>query len=586
MVIKNPPEMSNKRKKIKYNNSLQLLISLLIIVFINILSQYFYTRIDLTTEKRYTLSKATKEFLKNLDDVVLFKVYLEGDFPAGFKRLKSETKEMLDEFRAYSKNIEYKFINPSEGKDKKAVNSFYKQLMKKGLEPTNLQVKTNEGQSQTIIFPGAIVSYKDKEMPLQLLTSQQGASAEVSLNNSIQGLEYNIANIIRKISIKEKEKIAFITGHGELSEEGTADILYTLSDYYDVQRIPINGKINSLGERSIKNGKFLNKFKAIIIAKPDSAFPEKDKFLIDQYIMRGGKVIWLIDPVRATMDSLRKSYQSETLGFANNLNLDDMLFTYGVRINTNLVLDLNSLPIPVITGQVGDQPQQSMLPWYYFPLVSPASNHPIVNNLNAVKCEFASSIDTVGNRDISKIVLLTTSKYSRTLNTPVRISLDILYKKPDPRMYNKSNLPVAVLLEGSFTSNFKGRVAPEILEDKEKFDFRENSVKTSMIVISDGDIIKNQLHYSKGYPLPLGYDQYTNQTFGNKDFILNCIDYLCDESGLMTVRSRELKLRLLDKTKITNKKLSIQLTNVAIPILMILIFGIAMVIYRKRIYTK
>jgi ABC-2 type transport system permease protein len=578
--------MNNKRKKIKYNNSIQLLISLLIIILLNVVSQFLYTRFDLTTEKRYTLSDATKKFLKNLDDVVLFKVYLEGDFPAGFKRLKSETKEMLDEFRAYSKNIEYKFINPSEGKDKKAVKNFYKQLMNKGLEPTNLQVKTNEGTSQTIIFPGAIVSYKDKEMPLQLLTSQQGAPAEVSLNNSIQGLEYNIANVIRKISIREKSKIGFITGHGELSEEQTADILYTLSDYYDVQRVSIKGKINSLGERSEKTGKFVNKFKAIVIAKPDSAFPEKDKFLIDQYIMRGGKVIWLVDPVMATMDSLRKSYQTETLGFANNINLDDMLFTYGVRINTNLLLDLNALPIPVITGQVGDQPQQSMLPWYYFPLVSPASNHPIVNNLNVVKCEFASSIDTVGNREISKVILLTTSKYSRTLNTPVRISLDILYKKPDPRMFNKANLPLAVLLEGIFTSNFKGRVAPEILEDKERFDFRETSDKTSMIVISDGDIIKNQLHYSKGYPLPLGYDQYTNQTFGNKDFILNCIDYLCDESGLMTVRSRELKLRLLDKTRINNNKLSIQITNVAVPVLIVLIFGIIMIIIRKRIYNK
>jgi ABC-2 type transport system permease protein len=578
--------MNNKRKKIKLTNSLRLLISILIIIVLNILSQFLYTRLDLTTEKRYSLSDATKKFLKNLDDVVLFKVYLEGDFPANYKRLKMETKEMLDEFRAYSKNIEYKFINPAEGKDKKAAKNFYKQLVEKGLVPINKRITTNEGSSQSIIFPGAIVSYKDKEMPLQLLTSEQGASAEVSLNNSIQGLEYNIANIIRKLSIKEKPKIAFITGHGELGEEWTADILYTLSDYYDVERIPIKGKINSLGERSVKTGKFQNKYKAIIIAKPDSAFPEKDKFLIDQYVMRGGKVIWLIDPVRASMDSLKKDNQTETLGFANNLNLDDMLFNYGVRINYNLLLDISALPIPVVTGQVGNQPQQSLIPWYYFPLATSASNHPIVNNLNAVKCEFVSSIDTVGSKDISKIVLLRTSQYSRTLNTPVRISLDILYKKPDMRMFNKRNLPVAVLLEGVFTSNFKGRVATEILEDKENFDFRETSLKTSMIFISDGDIIKNQFNFSKGYPLPLGYDQYTNQTYGNKDFILNCIDYLCDDSGLMTVRSRELKLRLLDNTKINKNKLSIQLTNVALPILIILLFGIVMVIFRKRIYTK
>jgi ABC-2 type transport system permease protein len=583
-IINKKVSSISKKKKIKRNNIFALFLSLLIIILVNVIGNFVFTRFDLTTEKRYTLSDATRKFLKDIDDVVYFQVYLEGDFPASFKRLRNATREMLDEFRAYNDNIQYKFINPSEGKDKKAVQGLYKQLMQKGLEPTELNQNTAEGNSQQVIFPGAIVSYKGKEMPLQLLMSQQGTPPEQVLNNSIQGLEYNMANVIRKLSVGTKQRIAFLQGHGELDKLRLADISYSLSDYYAIDFVTIDGKLNSLSIRDSAKKELINKYQAIIIAKPDSAFPEKDKYMIDQFIMRGGKVIWFIDPVFASMDSLQA--HNETVGFARSLNLEDMLFQYGVRINTNLVLDMSCVKIPVVTGDYGGQPQQNFLPWYYFPTVLPTINHPIVNNLNAIRCEFVSSIDTVGDRDIKKTILLATSKYSRPVNTPCRISLDLLGEKLDEKFFNKPYKSIAVLLEGNFKSVFLNRLPMDIMQDKEKYDYRPESKANKMIIISDGDIIKNQLHYSKGYPLPLGYDQYTNEMYGNKDFVLNAIDYLCDESGLITVRSRELKLRLLDKTKIAKSKFAIQLFNTAIPIIVVLLFGAGWIMIRRRIFTR
>ena len=567
--------VSYSKKGVKRYSIIQFILCFAIILFLNIIGSFVFTRIDLTSEKRYTLSDATKKLIKNLDDIVYFKIYLEGDFPGapGFKRLRNETCEMLNQFRAYSDYIQYEFINPSAGSDKKQIKDLYQQLVSKGLQPTNLQIKNTEGSSQQIIFPGAIATYKEKEMPLQLLNSQIGIAPEAVLNSSIQSLEYNIASVIKKLSIIHKPKIAFIEGHGELDKYETGDISNSLSEYYNVQRITINHKLKALKD-----------IKAIIIAKPDSMFDDKDKFIIDQFVMKGGKVLWLIDPVFASMDSLRTS--DETIGIAQKLGIEDQLFKYGVRLNYDLIQDLNAMPIPVKTGNLGNQPQLSYMPWYFFPVVMPGPNHPIVNNLNAIKFEFVSSIDTVGSKSIVKKVLLTTSKYSRTLGTPVSIDLDIMRKEPDERLFNKSNIPVAVLLEGIFTSLFKNHITPEIAEDKE-IDFRETSVPNRMIVVSDGDVIKNmvQIYNGSKYPLPLGYDKYTRESFGNKDFLLNCIDYLCDDSGLIDVRSRELKLRLLDKTKINKNKLMIQLVNTGIPILLVLCFGLIYGIIRKRKYV-
>ncbi len=577
---------SKRKNRIKKSNLMQLFLSLLILLFVNVISYYVFTRFDLTSEKRYTLSESTKKYLKQIDDLVYFQVYLEGDFPAGFKRLRMETKEMLDEFRAYNDNIQYTFINPSAGDDKKKIQNTYEQLINKGIQPTNIKVKTAEGSSQQLIFPGAIASYRQKEVPVQLFTNQIGTQSDQVLNNSVQNLEYNLINAIRKLLVKTKPRLAFIRGHGELGVDRLADIIYSLSDYYGVDTVNIDGKINSLMVRGSKEKPLLNKYAALIIAKPDSAFNEKDKYFIDQFIMHGGKVLWLFDQAVANMDSLQRT--SETIGFAIDKNVDDMLFNYGVRVNTNLVLDMNALPIPAVTGQYGGQPKVELLPWYYFPVILPSTKHPIVTNLNGIKMEFASTIDTVGGKGIRKTILLTTSKYSKVINLPARISLDIMQSTPDERQYNKSYLPVAVLLEGSFNSLYINRLPPQLIEDNSSFDFKEKSPETKMIVVSDGDVIKNQLDRKNGNPYPLGYDQYTGETFGNKDFILNCIDYLCDDSGIISVRSREVKMRLLDKNKINNAstKLTMQLVNTIGPVLLLMVFGIIQMIIRKYRFTR
>jgi len=579
--------VANKQKDIKRSNIIQLVLGLIIIVLVNAIGYYVFTRFDLTAEKRYTLSDQTREMLENLDDIVFFQVYLEGEFPSGFKRLRRETKEMLDQFRAYSDYVQYEFINPSANDDPKERNAVYQRLVERGLNPTDLQVNTNEGKSQQIIFPGAIVSYKNKEIPVELLVSQMGAPPEEVLNNSIQNLEFNLANTISKLTVNRKPKVGFVEGHGELSVLETADAARALSEYYQVERVRIDGKLNSLTEREEVDTATLavrNKYDALIIAKPDSVFTEKDKFILDQFIMRGGRVLWLIDPVFASMDSIQ--YSDVTVGITNDININDQLFKYGVRLNNELIMDLNALQIPLKTGEMGGAPQIEFFPWYYFPVLNPLIDHPIVKNLNAIKTEFISSIDTVAADGVKKTVLLTSSQYSRTKKTPVVISLDILQNKPEVKLYDKSHIPVAVLLEGKFESLYKNRIPPKI-RDSQEISFIPESRPGKMIVVADGDIIKNQVRTTEGKPMPypLGYDRYTGQQFGNKDFILNAMNYLVDKNSLISIRSRELTLRLLDRTKISNNRIFWQLFNTLIPVLVILVFGFIKYFTRKRKYS-
>ena len=384
-------DMGRERKNIKQTQYLQLLLVIVTIVVANLISSVFFTRLDLTAEKRYTLSDATKEILTELDDIVFFRVYLEGEFPAGFKRLRRETKELLDEFRAMNKNIQYEFINPSANENTEERNHTYQLLVEQGLNPTNLQVKTKSGLDQQVIFPGAILTYRSKEMPVELLDAQINVPPEAVLNNSVQNLEFKFADAIHKLSRKNKPKIAFIEGHGELNERETIDISAALQPDYIVDRVTIDGQVNSLVNRTLTDSLYndysvVPKYAAIIIAKPDSLFSGKDKFIIDQYIMYGGKVLWLIDPVSASMDSIQMA--ESTVAVENQLDIQDQLYTYGVRLNNDLVMDLNALPIPIRTGQMGNQPQIDFFSWYYFPVVTPMSQHPIVRNMNAIKIQF------------------------------------------------------------------------------------------------------------------------------------------------------------------------------------------------------
>lgn len=581
--------MKNERKNLKRNQLISFGITLIAIVVINIIASFIYTRFDLTSEKRYTLSDTSKEVLKNLDDYVYFRVYLEGDFPAGFKKLRKETKEMLDEFRAYSKFIDYEFINPSESHDEAERMETYKILYQNGLNPTEVTIKDKADTKQIIIWPGTLVSYQEKEKPLDLLDTRIGESSNQSLNNSAQNLEYKFISAIKELTQDKKPSVAFIEGHGELEEDEVYDITRSLQKKYNVKRVSINDSITKLTNRTTTKDSSIvvsPKYDAIIIAKPTKPFSEKDKFIIDQYVMHGGKILWIVDPVFATMDSLQMS--ESTVGSNMNLNLDDMFFKYGVRLNKNLLLDLNSAKIAVRTGQMGGQAQIEYFNWYYFPLLSAGSQNSIVKNINPIKADFVSSIDTViSDSNIQKIPLLKTSDYTKISPAPVYITLGMLRQAPDQRIFSQRSQNVAYLLKGEFESLYANRMTTGILESKE-IGFKTNSKPTSMIVVADGDIIRNQFHIPKGYPLPLGFDQSTQITYGNKDFIENAISYLVDGEGLIEIRSRELKIRLLDKNKVDNNELlwQWQIVNVILPSAVIVIFGFILALFRKNKYSK
>ena len=561
---------SRKRKSPKGQAIMQLILLLGIIVLTNIVSSFVFTRIDLTDDSRFTLSDNSKKLVSQLKDVVYIRVYLEGDFSPGFSRLQQSTREILDELSIYSNgNLQFEFIDPSANPDEKERNNFYAQLYQKGIQPTTVEERTNEGVKRTYIFPGALVSYANVEMSISLLKNQNGFPPELILNNSIQNLEYEICNVIRKVTDPMRPSIAFLEGQGELDTTDVNDIANALKASYELKRVRIDGRLNALKD-----------YQAVVIAKPDSAFNEKDKFVIDQYVMHGGKLIFLLDPIQASMDSLER--RGEILAPARDLKLDDMLFRYGVRVNYDLVQDLLSSLIPVVTGMVGNQPKQQLLPWYFFPLMNPTSKHPIVNNLNSIKGQFVSSIDPIDAEGIKHTVLLTTSQYSRILPAPVRVSLGIMQFKPDPKMFPQKDVPVAVLMEGSFTSLFKNRIPPTIAENKE-IDFKDSSVQTKVIVISDGDIIRNDI--VKGSPVALGFDRYTNTTYGNKSFFLNIMDYFCDDSGLMSVRSKEFRLRMIDPAVLEADTSLLKWLNVTLPIVLLIVFGLIKFYLRLRRYT-
>ncbi len=581
------------RKKEKRNTYLNLILWLFIIVNVNIIGSYIFERIDLTSEKRFTLSETTLDMLNELDDYIYLTIYLEGDLNSGFKRLRNSIKEMLDEFSVIAKNnIEYEFINPLKGKDDKARNEIGRQLMKKGLMPTNLQEKDSEGNtSQKIIFPGAIMTYKGRETAIDFLENKMGHSPEQNLNLSTQDIEYKLVKAIRDLQKKEKPKIAFIEGHGELDDLQLYDIINSLSEFYTVEFIKLDGQLNSLRERmmidSVKS-KVVNRYQAIIIAKPDSVFSKNDKFIIDQFIMNGGKSLWLVEGTTMDMDSL--SDQVSSIALVKQINIEDQLFKYGVRINPDLIQDIQCAMIPLNTAVVGAGPNFSSFPFLYFPLITSNNTHPITKNMDLIKTEFVSTIDTVGeDPNISKTFLLHTSQYTKVVNAPIRVDLRIVSQEPDKRQFIKSHKPIAVLLSGKFESLFNNRLEPEF-EENNLIDFKAYGKPTKMIVVSDGDIIKNNAKVKNGkyMPLPLGLDFYNYDIYygGNKEFILNAVNYLCDDAGIMSVRSRELKLRLMDRAKINDEKLKWQIINIILPVLIVIIFGFIIRFVRKRKYAK
>jgi len=558
------------------NAILSLLIFIAIVIGINILGNTFFQRFDLTKEKRFTLTKSTKNVLKNLDDVVFVQVFLEGEFPAGFKRLQNGTVEMLNEFRSYAgSNLQFEFVNPLEGLDEKAKQEVTNQLFEKGVFPTNLQVKDNDAYSERRIFPGALVFYKGRETAVQLLENKKGQNPQEALNESLSLLEYKFAQAVNALQTSVKPKVALLQGHEELTPGNMQWMLNIMSNYYTVEQFDINNHLY-----------IPETFKCLLIAKPRLKFDEPDKYKIDQFIMNGGSALWLLDPMIAEMDSLRNRDAFMSIGY--DLNLDDLLFNYGLRLNNNLVQDLQANPVPLMIGMQGDTPQYDLFRWLYYPVItSNDKQHPISKNLDAIATKFVSTIDTVKSNGVKKTVLLSTSPYTKVQYAPVRIHLGAVKETPNETQFNKGKQAIAVLLEGQFPSVFANRLKPntiEITDTIEAFTNRPKSLPTKMIVVADGDIITND-RSSQGESFPTGYYRPTKETFANQQFILNCLEYLTDNSGLIESRTRQVKLRLLDQGKINQQKTFWQILNLVVPLLAVLFFGLLYNYLRRKKYA-
>jgi len=533
-------------------------------------------RLDLTEDKRFTLSSPTLKVLDGIKNDIYIQVYLDGEMPIPLKRLKRSVQDMLEEFRiASGKRIDYEFINPAETKDVKQRNEQFTSLYNKGLNPVNIQAGDAEGgSSQKMIFPGMIVNYNGIEVPVNFLENNQAASYEQNILHSMEGLEYEMVQTIATITSDTVYKVAFLEGQGELPEIDVADITVNLSKYFTVDRGAIGGKPG-----------VLDNYSALIIAAPSAEFSETDKLVIDQYIMNGGKVLWLFEEVAVNADSLA---YGETVGLYHPLNIEDQLFRYGARVNPVIVQDVDCIMQRFTVSTGPEQKQVVPAPWIYSPLLTPNQHHPVTRNLNKVLGRFVNTIDTVGlDSSIKKSVLLSTSAYSRTISPPMVIRLKEAQITPDIREFTKSNMPVAVLLEGAFTSAFKNRMTVNLVEDH-SFKVKTAGVKTKMIIVADGDIIRNEVHRSGSSEAPyrLGQDQYTGQMFGNRDFLVNCMNYLVDNNGLMELRSREMKMRLLDKQEIKTSRTEWQLINILLPILVVIAAGILYSFVRRRKYAR
>jgi ABC-2 type transport system permease protein len=589
--------MIGKRINFTKNTVTGILLYALIIVAFNFIANEFYFRLDLTKEKRYTLSPSSTDLVNKLDDDLYVTIFLDGDLPIEYKQLRSATRDILNEYRLLSEGkIKFDFEDILADKDIKDKEAILKEIFQKGLQIEQPELKPDEAPTEKYILPSGIVFYKGKEYPINLLKRQFGKSLEVEINNSIELLEYEIGTAIRKGLSGKSIKVAFSAGHGELSSTQTADIANSLGDFYSLDRINLNLRdsncYKNFASDVINNPQkpvfsvlvegLINKLKSyrgLIVAKPTLEFTEPEKYILDQYIMNGGKVIFLVENLLAEMDSVAKYGQVMTVNHSHNL--DDILFQYGVKVKPNLVQDIQCHGIPAINQQTN---RPGFWPWIFYPLFSAVDDNPVSRNLVNVWGRYCSTLDTTSRKTLKKTVLLRSSPQSRVAANPVLISLDILKNRQNPSNFKNGNQISAVLVDGEFISPFRYRDGV-----KRSFDlpFTESIEQNAMIVIGDGDLIRNQVS-SDGRVYPLGYDKFASKQFSapvefaNKKFFLNCVDYLCDENNLIEVRSKEVVLRLLNKSKIKNEKLFWQSFNMILPILLILIFGFVNTFYRKR----
>lgn len=547
-------------------NILPFLLLFAVIIVVNILGNFYFKRFDLTQDKRYTLSESTINLIKSIEEPVFIDVFLDGNFPPEFKRLQNETKQILEEFRSYNSNLIFQFTNPLE--DESQAQQYVEELVRLGFIPTNIN-SNKKGKKELIqIFPWAIANQNEKSVRVPLLINNFGNSPSENINSSVQLLEFAFADAITKITTEKKKRIAVLKGNGQLADKYQADYLLNLKEYYQLGEF----NLDSLQDNPQKILENLNRFDAALIVKPTQAFSDNEKYILDQFVMKGGKTMWLMDKVVADIDSLQNE-NNTSLAFPRELNLDDLFFKYGVRINYQLVQDLLSTPITAQSAQ-GEIP----IDWLYSPIIKSDNNHTINKNINLIKLEFANTIDTLKN-GIKKTILLKSSPQSKAVGAPLEMNLYEFMDELNEESFVKGNQNIGILLEGNFTSAFKNRVKP--FANNSNLD---NGIENKMIIVADGDIVN--YNYVNKKPLNGGIDQWTQQVYGNKEFLLNAMNYLLDDSGLINIRNKEVKLAFLDKEKVNKDYTYIQLITVGLPIVLLFIFGILFGYLRKRKYAR
>ncbi|MBK9221042.1 MAG: gliding motility-associated ABC transporter substrate-binding protein GldG [Saprospiraceae bacterium] len=564
------------KKLLSLETPVRILLIIGIAILLNIVFSYLNFAIDLSEDKKFTLTQATLNTVRNVPDVIYVRVLLDGEFPSGFKRLQQSTRDLLDQFKSYNGYIEYSFENPSDGTIEE-INSRRESLSKDGLVPVNLKVRSGAENNEQLIYPYAIFNYGERKIAVNLLENLPDLDQEENLNNSISQLEYKFSNALDKLQSSEKKSILITSSNGELSIEQTKAIEVLLRPFYNVSRIKIDSVYQIKSEVSV-----------VIIPKPLKPFSERSKFILDQYIMNGGKILWFVDALQISLDSLMN--RNEIIPEPLDLNLSDLFFKYGVRIQANMVLDMECSRIPQVVGKIGDKPQIELFPWYYYPIPASKSNHPVVNNIDRILLDFPASIDTLKTKQtVSKIPIIVSSSYSRFQLAPAKVGFEILRYKPDPTKFNKPNLIMGILLEGNFNSCFENRVDEGMHETLKsiKMEFKESSPFTKMIVVADGDMIKNYFDENTQKFSALGYSKFEKTTYnGNKEFFLNAIEYLTNKENILEARSKQYKIRLLDQVKIEKEKTFWQILNVGLPLISLLIFGIGNAFWRKKRYTK
>ncbi len=560
-------------KKYTKKNILQLGVFIITIIAVNLISSVVYHRFDLTQDKRYTLSEVTTEIIESVKEPIVIEVLLDGQFPQEFVKLQTETRQLLEEFSSKNGNILFQFVSPladSGANEEQIVGN----LFQMGIKPITLTVNNKGMQSQALVFPWALVSKGDKTTKVQLLKNMLGANTEEKVLTSIQHLEYAFAEAIEKVNRETSKKIAILKGNGELEDHFMADFILSAKENYHIAPFTLD----SVANNSLKVLEQLKTFDLAIIAKPTKEFDAKQIEVLDQFIMNGGKTLWLLDQVQADFDSLREKGNMFT--YSKDQSLGEMLFKYGVRINPVLVKDEVATPIKLAVGRQGSETQYAEVLWKFAPFVYPEGNHPIIKNIEGVRLDFASPIDTLKN-NISKTVLLQSSKYSLLQGTPSEVSLDIVNEKTTPEIYaDKGSYILGVLLEGQFKSVFENRILPFKIENPKYL-----STENKMIIVSDGDIIRNQLDQNY-QPLEIGYDKWTNKMYGNKEFIFNSVNYLLDDSGLINLRTKEVKIPVLDKIKVFENYTTIQILIFTIPVLILLIIGFLFTLVKRKSYVK